>query len=132
MARVYVIIPSHNGVSAEDRADRIPAQWWDLTRPDSVKDPADGTRKRFSAIKHATEDQYAFVADDSVDISVHADADPSDLIQLCSELTDSEATALTNAINSAKGGTISSDTLLISNWTRLTQSSAEDGGWFNE
>ncbi len=132
MAKVYVIIPPHNGVSAKDRADRITVQWWNLTRPDSVKHPDDVTRKRFSAMKHATEDQYAFVADDSVNISVHADANPSELIQLCSELTDSEATDLTSAINSAKGGTISSDTLLISSWTRLTQSDAEDGGWFNE
>ena len=132
MARVYVIIPSHNGVSAEDRADRIPVQWWNLTRPDSIKHPDDVTKKRFSAIKHPTKDQYAFIADDSVDIRVHADADPSDLIQLCSELTPSEATDLTNAINLAKGGTISSDTLLISSWTRLTQEQFESNGWVSE
>lgn len=129
MSRVYVIVPSHNGVSDSERADKIAIEWWNITRPDSVKSPDDVTKRRFSAIQHPTTSDYAFVADDDLDLRVHPSFDPSDLLNLCSELTPSEATDLTNAINDAKGGTISSDTLLISNWTRLTQAQADFAGW---
>ena len=78
-----------------------------ITRPDSVKSSGDVTKRRFSAIQHPTTSAYAFVADDDLDIRVHSDFDPSDLVNLCSELTDSEASTLTTAINDAKGGTIS-------------------------
>lgn len=129
MAKVYVVIPSHDGVSDSERADKISIEWWSITRPDSVKSSGDVTKRRFSAIQHPTTSAYAFVADDDLDIRVHSDFDPSDLVNLCSELTDSEASTLTTAINDAKGGTISSDTLLISNWTRLTQAQADSAGW---
>lgn len=132
MSKTYVIIPPHNGVSDSDRADRISVEWWSLTRPDSVKQKNDVTKRRFSAIQHPTTHEHAFVANDSIDVKVHAQADPTELVSLCSELSSSDATALTNAINASKGGTISSDTLLISNWTRLTQAEVDAAGWFPE
>lgn len=129
MSRVYVIVPSHNGVSDSERADKIAIEWWNITRPDSVKSLDDVTERRFSAIQHPTTSDYAFVADDDLDLRVHPSFDPSDLVNLCSELTDSEASELNTIINDAKGSVISSDTLLIPNWTRLTQAQAESSGW---
>ena len=34
--KVYVVIPSHDGVSDSERADKIAIEWWSITRPDSV------------------------------------------------------------------------------------------------
>lgn len=114
-------------------ADALNRSVWAIARPDAVRQPEDTQLYTSVHVHPATGDVALYVPDDTR--SVHVDADIGALLTLIGmAVTADELAALTETIESARGGNLSLKTLIEDTPSLaanlITQSTAESDGWF--
>lgn len=83
----------------------------------------------YATVVHPTTGQVAILADTSDVLSVHPDTDLTNLLELLTEVPQSEKDALVSYINANLGGTVLFSNLIPSTSTQLTKDEASDDGW---
>jgi len=131
MATVYLPVEATiPGMTSKERATAINAEVWSLRRPDSVKDPKDGTRYYYAQITHPTTGQEAIWGDTEEQIYIHPDVDLTELLALLPEVPQEEKDGLVMFIDANRGGAVPFGQLIPSTSTQLTEVEAEAEGWF--
>ena len=131
MADVYLPVEATiPGMTSKERATAINAEVWSLRRPDSVKDPKDGTRYYYAQITHPTTGQEAIWGDTEEQLYIHPDVDLTELLLLLPEVPQAEKDGLVAYIDANRGGSVPFSTLIPSSSSQLTQAEAEAAGWF--
>ena len=98
MATIYLPVEATDTLTSQERATAINAEIWHMRRPAQYISGSDVTRYYFSTVTHPGTSQVAVVGDGDDALRVHPEADITALIALLPEITESEATALTNLI----------------------------------
>lgn len=128
MSLVYLPVEARDGLTSAQRADKLDAEFWRLQRPLSVQSNGD-TKHMYARVVHPTTGQAAILADTSDVLSVHPDTDLTALLEILTEVPQSEKDALSSYINANLGGTVLFSNLIPSKATQLTEAEASTGGW---
>lgn len=128
MSLVYLPVEPRDGLTSAIRADKIDKEIWRIQRPLSVQSDGD-TKCMYATVVHPTTGQVAILADTSDVLSVHPDTDLTNLLELLTEVPQSEKDALVSYINANLGGTVLFSNLIPSTSTQLTKDEASDDGW---
>lgn len=128
MSLVYLPVDARDGLTSAQRADKLDAEFWRLQRPLSVQS-SDDTKNMYARVVHPTTGQVAILADTSDVLSVHPDTDLTDLLEIITEVSQSEKDALSSYINANLGGTVLFSNLIPSTVTQLTEAEANTDGW---
>ena len=128
MSVVYIPIEARDGLTSEQRADKLDAEFWRLQRPLSVQSNGD-TQHMYARVTHPVTGQVALLADTSDVLRIHSDTDSADLLGVLTEVSKSEKNTLSSYVDDNLGGTVSFSNLIPSTSTQLTESEARAAGW---
>lgn len=117
-----------------DAAEKLSRAIYQLSRPNSVRDPADVSTHYCEWIQHPTQASLALVAiPDTGDIPVHLQAKATLLTETLTamegkEITKEEAEAIKSEA-AKKGSRLQAVALVPASWPRLTREQAKEQGY---
>jgi hypothetical protein len=103
MATIYLPVEATDTLTSQERATAINAEIWHMRKPAQYISASDVTRYYFSTVTHPGISQVAVVGDGE--------------------------TALTNLIETNKGGTVTFSDIIPTTSVQLTEAEADAAGW---
>lgn len=128
----YIIIPSSETQSSEERTRALSRELYRLSRP--VPNPGDVTEYLFGFQSHPVTGKVAMECDAAAVIPVSTQADPSGIVALLdpSPEQEQEVAGLVALVESRKGQTLAFGEITPSWVVARTREELEADGWFPE